>query len=136
MSEMNVSTNILLINGKKYGETRKNIKKQQETAKKDSQKPCFFVLNCWKYGFASLPSLQKRNLMSEMIVSSNILLITDKKCVETWKNSKKQEATAKNSKKPYYFVLSHIWVCVILFPPKTSVYVRNDCFNQYFANKW
>ena len=56
----------------------------------------FFLLNCWKYGFASLPSPQKRNFTSEMIVSTNILLITDKKCVKTWKNSKKQE---KNSKK-------------------------------------
>ena len=84
----------------------KNIKKQLKTAKKNRQKPCFFVLNCWKYGFASFLFPQKRNMMSEMIVSTNILLITDEKYVETWENSKKRVKSATNSKKPYF--LSYI----------------------------
>ena len=90
MSVMIVSTNILLIHVKKCGILQKTAK--------NSQKPCFFVLICCKYGFASLLSPQKRNFMSEMIVSTNILLINGKKC-------RILQKTAKNSQKPCFFVL-------------------------------
>ena len=53
----------------------------------------FFSLNCWKYGFALRLCPQKRNFISEMIVSTNILLINSKKFAETWK---KQQKTDKN----------------------------------------
>ena len=104
MSVMIVSTNFLLIHGKKCGILQKTAK--------NSQKPCFFVLICCKYGFASLLSPQKRNFMSEMIVSTNILLINGKKCLESWK---KQQ---NNSQKSFFFCLNllKIWVCITAFP--------------------
>ena len=48
-------------------------------------------------------SPQKHNFMSEMIVSTNILLINAKKCVESYK---KQQKTAKNRQKPCFFPLN------------------------------
>ena len=93
MSEMMVSTNILLINGKKCMESwKKAAKTRKKTAKENRHKPCFFVINCWKYVFASFSSAQQGSYMSEMIVSTNILPINAKKCVESWKEK------IKNSK--------------------------------------
>ena len=76
-------------------------KKQQKTAK-NSQKPCFFVLICCKYGFASLLSPQKRNFMSEIIFSTNILLVNDKKCEESFK--KQQNIEKKKTDKNHVFL--------------------------------
>ena len=83
MSETIVSTNILLINVKKCVESCKKQQKTAKNSKNEQTKTMFFVLNCWTYGFASFLFPQKRNMRSEMIVSTIILLITDDKYVET-----------------------------------------------------
>ena len=57
----------------------------------------FFCLQLLKIWVCLIAFPQKRNFMSEMMVSTNILLINNKYCVESYK---KQQKTAKNSKKP------------------------------------
>ena len=56
----------------------------------------FFCLKLLKIWVCIIAFPQKRNFMSEMMVSTNILLINNKYCVESYK---KQQKTAKNSKK-------------------------------------
>ena len=47
---------------------------------------------------------QKGKFTSEMIVSTNILLVNDKKCEESCK--KQQKAAKENRQKPCFFVLN------------------------------
>ena len=61
-------------------------KKQQKTAK--NSKTMFFCFKLTEMWVRIIFFPQYREFISEMIVSTNILLLNDKKCVESYKNSK------------------------------------------------
>ena len=67
-------------------------KKQQKTAK-----PFFFCFKLPEMWVRIIFFPQYRDFMSEITVSTNILLLYDIKCVESYKNSKKQQITDKNN---------------------------------------
>ena len=70
-------------------------KKQQKTAK--NSKTMFFCFKLPEIWVRIIFFPQYRDFMSEITVSTNILLLYDIKCVESYKNSKKQQISDKNN---------------------------------------